>query len=402
MSPGANRRRQRGMTLPLVVLFIMVLFAMAALAIDLGVAYTARTSAQHVADAGALAGAFTFIDGKNTQPTTAQNAAVAVAVQNKVLGQTLTPASFTTIAAPCPATNATTSVCVDTNLRRVSLYIARTGATNGVATFFSRVIGWNWVNVTTRATAEASSQAAGTHCLKPFYIANTVAANPAGTVTDACKGKEFIFDPTQDPAPLTTFGQSKLGLPFTIRPVGPQNATVPSQYASLDFGSGANTYSCVIGHCLNDPSCKVDQNILTNFTVSCGNSLTTQNGNDPNKTYQGVQDFIGDPADSWAGPGPNGGFQYCYQTGAPCPGATQDTSRSLATAPVYDNCTNPIGSGKETVKLIGFVQVFIDGIDKNTGNITAHLVSASGCGSNNGGGTDTGPSAVPIRLVQGP
>ena len=38
------------MTLPLVALFIVVLFAFAALAIDLGILYTARTSAQHAAD----------------------------------------------------------------------------------------------------------------------------------------------------------------------------------------------------------------------------------------------------------------------------------------------------------------------------------------------------------------
>src|SRR5690242_21888199 len=103
------------MTLPLVAVFIVVLFAFAALAIDLGVLYTARTSAQHGADAGALAGAYTFQDASKTQPSSAQNAAVAVAVQNKILGQPLTPADFTlTAASPCPATSATTGVCADT------------------------------------------------------------------------------------------------------------------------------------------------------------------------------------------------------------------------------------------------------------------------------------------------
>ncbi len=46
---------ERGVTLPLTALFLVVLFVFAALAIDLGIAFTARTSAQHVADAAALA-----------------------------------------------------------------------------------------------------------------------------------------------------------------------------------------------------------------------------------------------------------------------------------------------------------------------------------------------------------
>ena len=46
MRGSSSGRRERGMTLPLVALFIVVLFAFAALAIDLGILYTARTSAQ--------------------------------------------------------------------------------------------------------------------------------------------------------------------------------------------------------------------------------------------------------------------------------------------------------------------------------------------------------------------
>ena len=60
MRRGKDRRPEKGMTLPLVAVFIVVLFAFAALAIDLGILYTARTSAQHAADAGALAGAAVF------------------------------------------------------------------------------------------------------------------------------------------------------------------------------------------------------------------------------------------------------------------------------------------------------------------------------------------------------
>jgi uncharacterized membrane protein len=76
-------------------LFIVVLFAFAALAVDAGVLYTARTSAQHAADAAALAGASTFgFPSGGTQPTDAYNYAVSVVQKNKVLGATLDPAAF--------------------------------------------------------------------------------------------------------------------------------------------------------------------------------------------------------------------------------------------------------------------------------------------------------------------
>lgn len=398
------------MTLPLVALFIVVLFAFAALAIDLGILYTARTSAQHAADAGALAGAYTFGDASKPQPSSAQNAAVAVAVQNKILGQTLTPADFTLSAAsPCPATSAGTGVCADTTQHRVTVYIARTGAT-AVGTFFARAIGWQSVGVATRATAERSTQAGGTHCLKPFFIANTVVAPPSATVSSACTGspKQVLFDPT-NPGQMTSYGQSRMGQQIVLRPVGPGNTNVPSQYASLDFGAGANTYSCVISHCLNDPACRVDTTVLQNFTGACGNSLNTQNGNDPNKTYWGIQDLIsptGAPADSWYQDNPTSqGFVFCPES-APSttcdPSLWRDTSQSLITAPVWDNCTTSIGSGKQTVPLIGFVEVFVDGVERPSGNITAHLVSGSSCGAGAGPGNGNGPAAIPIRLIQGP
>jgi uncharacterized membrane protein len=58
------------------------------LAVDLGVLYTARTSAQHAADAAALAGAFTYVTNPTaSNPTgTATAAAMSAAAQNEILG----------------------------------------------------------------------------------------------------------------------------------------------------------------------------------------------------------------------------------------------------------------------------------------------------------------------------
>ena len=419
MKAGRKSRRERGMTLPLVALFIVVLFAFAALAIDVGILYTARTSAQHAADAGALAGAFVFANSPNPAAATVANAAVSTAVQNKILGQSLTAADFggPLTASPCPANNASTAVCVDSTNRRVTVYIARTGAAS-VGTFFARAIGWNSVGVTTRATAEASSQAGGTHCLKPFFIANTALATVA-TISTACAGyQQAMFNPSvtnpNTGAPLlTNYAQTMRGTDITLRPVGqsqtPNNSGVPSQYYSLDFGNGANTYSCAISHCLNDPACSVDTTVLQNFTGSCGDVLNTENGKMKQKTYVGVSELIGTPPDIWSpdnptppvptNPSPD--FTYCSQGNC---SQLRDTSQSLITAPVWDNCNSTLDPGKQPVPFVGFAEFFIDNVPDSQGNITAHFVNASSCGAAQGAGpgTGTGPAAIPVRLIQGP
>jgi hypothetical protein len=71
---------------------------------------------------------------------------------------------------------------------------------------------------------------------------------------------------------------------------------------------------------------------------------------------------------------------------------------------VWDNCNTGLDPGKQPVSFLGFAQFFIDSTPDNQGNITAHFVNASSCGTaqSAGPGTATGPGAVPIRLIQGP
>ena len=80
------RDRESGLTLPMVALFMVTLIIMMGLAIDVGVLYTARTSAQHAADAAALAGAFTFVTNPTPSASSATNAAQQAAMLNSILG----------------------------------------------------------------------------------------------------------------------------------------------------------------------------------------------------------------------------------------------------------------------------------------------------------------------------
>src|SRR6266699_4323045 len=81
-------KKQKGFVLVVLAFLLVALIGFLALADDIGVLYGARTSAQGVADAAALAGAFTFInDTQSPQPQTASDNALQVAINNSLLGQ---------------------------------------------------------------------------------------------------------------------------------------------------------------------------------------------------------------------------------------------------------------------------------------------------------------------------
>ena len=373
-----SRRRepQKGMTIAMVALCIVVFFAMAALAIDLGILYTARTSAQHAADAAALAGAFTFTNNAAPQPDSATQAAIATAATNKVLGT--------------PVVVSAGNVVVDTANRRVTVTVPRTSAGgNPIDTYFARVLGHNSSDVSAKATAEAGFQGSASRCVKPIYIPNTLLSKKA-TAQAACNAipKEVIFDSsgntTAFAAPLIP-SQS----PVRIQSTSPPNALAPSQSFALDFGSGANTYQCAWGQCLNY--------CTGTSEIACGTKYPVETGALNGPTRHGVDDLIGRPPDQWISSG-----KYSVN------GVEMTTSKSLVVAPVWDNCdpANQIvpGTHGQQVEVIGFVELFIDGMQGN--DVKAHVVAPIKCPNPGGGGgagnpnPSTGPYAIPVRLVQ--
>ncbi len=389
---GTVRTAQRGLTLPMTALMIVVLFAFAALAVDVGVGYTARTSAQHAADAAALAGAFTFVSQPfSTDPqTTAYNAAVAVAGQNEVMGQPVN-GGFASLAAPCPAGGNTNWVCVDTANRRVSVNVARTAATGSpIATYFARVIGRNALDVATVATAEAGKNASGATCVQPVFIPNTIVST-LGSLKAACDAQQVLFGKDGN---VTAYAQSQYNKQMDFRPLNPHQAQAPSQYYTVDYGAGGSTVRCTIEHCLNDAECKVDAAIVKNFTLSCGDTINTQPGNDVGNVRTGFTELIssGDTYD------PNSGL---------IDGGSKDTSRQMVLAPVWDDCIDPwytkgnISPGVQPLKVVGFAKAFVNPSPVPTpqGQVSATLVQAVSCAgapANPG----TGPFAIPVRLIQ--
>jgi len=409
-------RKQRGITVPLTAAFIFVLLAVAALAVDVGIAYTARASVQHAADAAALAGAFTFVNQQNASDPaqSARDAAAAVANSNFVLGQQLaksnTPVTAAGIVTPPCDTMPDNSVCVDPNNRRVSVQVMVP-----LGTYFASIWpSFGLLNVRAVAVAEAASRAAGSHCMKPLFIPNTAMNPPSGGgggsnsgsgggggdngISNDCSRRQTFFDPTT--LQPTNFAQSKIGTSFTISPVGSGghedgddngNGIGPNQYYSLDYGNGTQGYSCGIQHCLNDSACSgaIDSSLFANYTAGCTgpSSLKTLLNVDPSITRSAFQQLQGAPPDRFFGVGNYGSDLN----------SVSDTSTSVVTLPVWNNCNPnfPIANGVRQYPVAGMVQLFLDPPD-NQGNITAHLVGFANCDNN---GTGTGPGGIPVRLV---
>lgn len=414
---AANTRRsprnERGITVPLTAAFIFTLLAVAALAVDVGVAYTARASVQHAADAAALAGAFTFVNLQNLQNNgdpaqAARDAAAAVANSNYVLGQELakgaSPVDATQIVSPPCTDMPDNRVCVDAANRRVSVKVMVP-----VGTYFASIWpGFGLLNVRALAIAEAAPRAAGSHCMKPLFIPNTAMAptdasssgpGSGGTGTNAinaaCSRAQTFFDPaTLQP---TEWAKTKIGTPFTISPVGSatedgddRTGVAPNQYLSIDLG-GVAGYACGISHCLNDSACSgsIDPAKFPNFVAGCSgtSAFNTLPSVPVSTTQHAFQNLLGQPSDKWFGVG-----DYGVDLNS-----TSDTSNSVVTLPVWNNCDThyPLAAGAVNYPASGMVQFFLDPPDSN-GNITAHLVGFANCDSNASG---TGPGGIPVRLV---
>jgi hypothetical protein len=141
--------------LVLFAIVIIVLLGMCALAIDLGVLYTAATDAQAVADAAALAGASAWRDTQNRDAAVA--AAVQIAGKNAILGQPYRVDVNKDIVVGSWDTQSQTVVPWDETRGDFAIQVTarRTehSPSGPVPTFFARVFGRQAMNVSRTAVA---------------------------------------------------------------------------------------------------------------------------------------------------------------------------------------------------------------------------------------------------------
>src|SRR5262245_32441568 len=227
-----TRKKQEGFVLIVVAAILVALIGFVALGVDVGALYSARTSAQEIADAAALAGAFTFINNPTApQPATASDHALLVALNNSVMGTPIVAGDVT--------------IAVDVANRKVTVDVASTQPT-----YFAAALGHKTANIKVTGTAEAAKFSTGSSCVKPWFIPNTIfSTDPACTA--ACDPTQLLIDPATR---LTTpFADSKRGQKFTLKPQDPTGSIAPGQFYAIELpeSKGASDYENNIATCTN-------------------------------------------------------------------------------------------------------------------------------------------------------
>src|SRR2546428_1192684 len=259
--------KQSGYVLVTVAMLLVVLLGFSALAIDVGMLYSARTQSQRAADEAALAGAFTYIVANldaATAKTKAEFDAVGVATNNKVMGQTVSAAQVTAVADPAN--------------RRVTVTISR-----NEPTFLAKALGTDSALVSVTAVAEASPYSTSFKCGKPWFMPNTLAATTE-TPCDACANNHILIDPAT--RQLTQYGKD-----FIQSTANKTGFNVRTKNSDASLGSGDSLEVQLANNSGNDIRAAIGT--CSDLSYVCNNSYQALNGVKQGPIVQGVTDLVG-------------------------------------------------------------------------------------------------------------
>ena len=378
-STRRQRREERGSTLLLAAFALVILLAMGALAIDVATLYVARTEAQRVADAAALAGANAFAASGCTNAGTCDTLQPQAKIQAKAVGDANDVFSQAANIADADVTFPSSG---DANDPLVQVVVRRSVPTF-LAGALQRFLGGasSSSNVVAKATAEAfnpssSNAQFSAACLKPWVFPNwdPTTGNPLvnsdGTIVNpaAVNGAEVLWHRT---------------------------STTP-QYLKVNLSGGGGGYQSDIGTC--NP-----------VQLKSGDTLSVLPG--ARGTQTAINNLINGPTgqDTIAGPpfsitpGANNPFVL---NSLVSPGSTVTTSPSIVSVPLY----NPPCIGSCSV--VGFMQIFIVrvGPDPNPASPCHSAASSDICGTilnivalnSDPGSTPVvggGAGLLPVRLI---
>ncbi len=398
----------RGASLVLVAMGMVMLMGALALAIDLGMLYVARNEAQRAADAAALAGAYAFVTSGCTsagdcmnggpQEAAARRQAAGVATQNSVLGQA--------------------AAIEDADIRfsypsprepQISVTVQRTRERgNPIPTIFAKMVDVFQADISATATAEAYNGGVANTCIAPFLIPNCdpLHTSPSNSVfcgSDVAAGP-FVDTGTGDLIHGTRYPDGVVGERWQLHfGTGPSDSAVASQWylLALAGNSSGSDLRDFISRCYPKP-------------IACGDSLDTYNGKSIGPVNQGVIARIGadglgmnqgqDAIDTMKDPSAwiTGGYNNADFNGKTITGV----SRSVVTVPIYDG--HALVPGGETVKVVGFMQMFLEDVEhrtyggKGSYDVTnAVILNISGCDPKGAvGDTTTAGSPIAVRLIR--
>ncbi len=418
-------RNTRGATLALIAVSMIVVLAMAALAIDLGMLIKTRAEAQRTADAAALAGASAYMGPAGPgQVQQAINRALEIAAQNYVDGRYVdTTGQTQQVSGPSTfayTSEATVEVVPNDVLVRVTINRPNVG------TWFAEVLNIRLVPVLGRAAAIASPSG-NTTCVKPFAVPDLwderSVMRPGGAYKetgDLDRDKEWdgnerwVFDDATSPyngtdyyekydpnvvsSTQTGYGSTfrngngssvvdDYGRLMIIKAQSPTAALGPGFFYPwrLPGNTGAQDYKqSIYEDCFNPAPVTVN----TTYLVETGNMI--------GPTRQGIDSLINrDPLAQWNGSAVTGHNTALY-------GPDWRASPRVIKVGLMDphQVIDIHDGGHTNVEFNDFAVLFLEGF-QGSGNqaplVARFLWYASGTG---GGGPTTGPLIRILQLVE--
>jgi Flp pilus assembly protein TadG len=455
-----HRDGERGVTIVLVALAMVGIIAMASLSIDIGTLYQAGAEAQRSADDAALAAARTLsLSGMTGDPqnssglwqaacTSAIQMAQTVAGQNLVGGSAPTTVNVTFLSTD--GSNCTTAGAFGVN-PMVQVQVVQ----SSLPTFFSRIWGRTGSSVSATATAEVFNPSnSGSYsstgamvpvqprCVKPLVVPNLDPGNCPGGVcqpfvrltpgpaegsivnggiqvsgagTTGVIGELFYLFPDCNPGatcnPLASNPNPPQANVLAAPPPAPPPTLnleyVPGQVLgtpeAVPSCANANSYQQAIAGC--DTSTPYQCGVPAASSLSKLN-LNENPGGAAGDTNVAVQCLI-DPTGSGQDTLITTSYPYQIQAGKGNPlnvnGQVITNSNAIVSLPIYDQ-TQPLnGSAQPPVAIVGFLQVFIQTIDVNSGIMSVYVLNVAGCGGALSPNTPiNGTSPVPVRLITPP
>jgi Flp pilus assembly protein TadG len=451
--------RERGVTMVFVAVAMVAIIAMAALSIDVITLYLAREEAQRTADAAALAAARVLSlsgvtgDPDNTQGglavapwqaacTLATQVAQAVVNQNTI-GRAVANSPTVTFL----YNGTTTSDCTAGGTFAINPQVKVDVVKQGLPTFFSRIWNRSPSQVSATATAEAFNPSnslntapnglvtVNPRCVKPWIVPNRDPRNAGapfvalsdgsipnpgiqlapGTASGAIIGEKFAIVAdclTGNPNCKHGPGLGLIDNPpgWGLPPTG-QGAGTLDYVPALIGGTASGVPSCATGSAYQEAIAGCDLSTVYACGIVGGGTQADLSFN-PGKTsgdtatgtecriHQSVGQDVLDTTQ----------FPFQIQAGLGNPvvnNAVITSSTSIVTMPIYDDVgagSFPTNQPSVAVTIVGFLQVFIDGIDTTTGNINVTVLNVAGCSNTATSSTPTvtGSSPVPIRLITPP
>jgi hypothetical protein len=314
----------------------------------------------------------------------------------------------------------------------------------GLPTFFSRIWSRNTNSVSATATAEAfNSSGSGTfapsgivpvnpRCVKPWVVPNHDPNNSGapfvrltdgsiqnpgiqldpGTGTGAVIGEKFAFLAnclTGNPDCRHGTGNGLINNPPSYNK---QGANTLDYVPILIQPTAGAVPGCAMGSNYQEAIAGCDQSTVYACGIIGGGAqadLTFNPGKASGDTATATQCLIHQGQGTGQDALDSTVFPFRIQAGSGNPVVTNaliTSSNSIVTVPIYDDTQGtanpvPFTVDQPPLTIVGFLQVFINGVDTTSGKINVTVLNVAGCSNTATASTPkvSGSSPVPIRLI---